>query len=364
MIKLFDPNINEQELVAAKEVLQSKNWASGAGTGKVKEFEQKLADYLPSDETVTVNSGTAALHLALSINNPKDKFVFIPSLSFVSTAHAVLFNNAKPIFVDIDRQTLCMDPVDLEEKVKHAGANGISVIPVHFAGMPCNMKKIMDICKNYNLHLIDDAAHICGGNYSGNKIGSFEEMTCFSFHPVKNLSMPTGGAIAINSEQSHEIKMKLKSLRWCGIDNRDGTYYDVTSISPNYYMNEISAAIGIVQLDKLDEMNRKRAMIAKRYNQEINLDQKMGFQEGCVYHLYWIIIENRNEFIRYMNDRDIEVGTHYRPIHSMTIYRQFGSVDLPVTEEVSEKIVTIPIHTNLSDDDVTKVIEAINSFRS
>ena len=362
MLKLFDPTITEHELNAAKEVLQSKNWASGAGTGKVYEFEQKFADYLHSQETVAVNSGTAALHLALSIHNPKDKFVFIPSLSFVSTAHAVLLNNAKPIFVDVDRKSLCMDPVDLEEKIKLVSLDGISVVPVHFAGMACNMNKIMEICKNYDLHLIDDAAHICGGEYAGKKIGSFEEMTCFSFHPVKNLSMPTGGAITINSESSGEIKKKLKSLRWCGIDDRRGTTYDVTSVSPNYYMNELSAAIGIIQLDKLDVMNQKRAMIAKRYSQEINLEEKMEFAQECAYHLYWIRIESRNNFIEYMNNKGIEVGTHYRPIHTMTIYSQFEGQNLPVTNEIANKIVTIPIHTNLKDDEVTFIIEAINSF--
>jgi perosamine synthetase len=362
MLKLFDPNISEQELIAAREVLQSKNWASGAGTGKVHEFEQKFRDYLQSRDAVAVNSGTAALHLALSIQDPKNKFVFIPSLSFVSTAHAVLFNNAKPIFVDVDKKTLCMDPVDLEEKIKTASGDSISVIPVHFAGMPCNMNSIMEICKNHDLHLIDDAAHICGGEYAGKKIGGFEEMTCFSFHPVKNLSMPTGGAITINSESSEEIKKRLNSLRWCGIDNRIGNSYDVTSISPNYYMNEISAAIGIIQLDRLDVMNRKRAMIAKRYSQEIDLEEKMQFDKECVYHLYWIKIENRDNFIEYMNNKGIEVGTHYRPIHSMTIYRQFGEQSLPVTNEVANNIVTIPIHTNLKDDEVSYIIDTVNRF--
>jgi dTDP-4-amino-4,6-dideoxygalactose transaminase len=362
MIKLFDPDLSEEEILAAKKVLLSKNWASGSGTGKVKEFEESFNKYISSKATVAVNSGTAALHLALSLYEPSNKFIFVPSMSFVSTAHAVMFNNAKPIFVDIDEKTLCMDPFDLETKVRKVGDASIAVVPVHFGGMPCSMNKILDICKENSLYLIDDAAHCCGGNISQKKIGNIGDMTCFSFHPVKNLAMPTGGAITINESNYDQVRKKLNSLRWCGIDNRIGTTYDVTSISPNYYMNEVSAAVGLVQLRKLDQMNRRRSLIAKEYSEKINLDYKMPYADNCVYHLYWIIVENRNLFIEYMNDKGIEVGTHYRPIHTMSAYRQYRDQSLSITNSVGEKIVTIPIYPSLQNHEVEFIIDTINNY--
>jgi perosamine synthetase len=362
MIKLFDPSVSEEEILAAKDVLLSKNWASGSGVGKVKEFEEKFNKYISSKDTVAVNSGTAALHLAVSLYDPGNKFIFVPSMSFVSTAHAVMFNNAKPIFVDIDEKTLCMDPEDLESKVRKYGEKSLAVIPVHFGGMPCPMNRILDICRENNLYLIDDAAHCCGGKVNQRKIGNIGNMTCFSFHPVKNLAMPTGGAITINDSNYDISKKKLNSLRWCGIDNRIGTTYDVTSISPNYYMNEVSAAVGLVQLRKLDQMNYKRSMIAKEYSEKINMDYKMPYAENCVYHLYWLIVEKRNPFIEYMKGKGIEVGTHYRPIHTMDAYSQFRDQSLPVTNSVANKIVTIPIYPGLQDHEVEFIIDAINKY--
>jgi perosamine synthetase len=361
MIKLFDPHVTDDEIHAAKEVLLSRNWASGAGGNKVKKFEDMFNEYLGSREVVAVNSGTAALHLALAIIDLKDKDVLVPSLTFVSTAHAALYNGGNPVFVDVDPVTLCMDPGDLERKIQRD--KSAVIVPVHFGGMPCNMKELIKISKSYDIKVIDDAAHACGSKYNGMKIGSFEEMTCFSFHPVKNLSMPTGGAISINHGSAEESKRKLNSIRWCGIDNRQGHSYDVTSVAPNYYMNEISAAIGLVQLNKLDDLNTRRLEIARRYANEIKIEYKMPYFSDCVYHLYWIISEKRDELIRYLNSRGIEVGTHYRPIHTMSAYsHKSNDANTPITDDVGKKIVTIPIHTNLSDANVSYIIESINLF--
>lgn len=362
MIKLFEPHVAEEEIKAVTDVIKSKNWASGAGSGKVKEFEDKFNAYIGSKEAVALNSGTAALHLALSLCDIKGKLVFVPSLSFVSTAHAVVYNQGIPVFVDVNEDTLCLDTEDLRKKIESTSETIAGVVPVHFGGMSADMKSLTNICESYNLHLIDDAAHICGGRCDGKKIGSFGEMTCFSFHPVKNLSMPTGGAITINMESSKIAKKKLDSKRWCGIDNRIGPYYDVTSISPNYYMNEISATIGLVQLAKLDRLNKRRSEIAKKYCSKINIERKMKYDDDCVYHLFWILIEKRDNFIEYMQRKGIEVGAHYRPIHTMSIYRETGRKGLPVTEEIGKKIATLPIHPNLSDEQVDLIIESINSY--
>jgi dTDP-4-amino-4,6-dideoxygalactose transaminase len=358
MIKLFDPHVTEDEISSVKDVLRSHNWASGAGTGKVKEFEEKFNTYIGSKQVVAVNSGTAALHLALSLLDIKDKDVLVPSLTFVSTAHAVVYNGGNPVFVDVEPDTLCMDPADVQKK---AGKKTAAIVPVHFGGMPCKMDEIQRIAKAHNTAVIDDAAHSCGGKYRGKKIGSFETMACFSFHPVKNLSMPTGGAISINDKSAGAFKKKLDSMRWCGIDDRKKYAYDVTSVAPNYYMNEISAAIGLVQLKKLDRLNARRKEIAKRYAKEIKLAYKMPYSGDCVYHLYWIITDRREKLIKHLEGKGIEVGTHYRPIHTMSAYKMAGA-NTKITDSVGKRIVTIPIHANLSNDDASHVIKSINSF--
>lgn len=357
MIKLFDPHVTEEEVLAAREVLESHHWASGAGTHKVREFESRFNDYLGSKKVVAVNSGTAALHLALSVLGVVGKEVLVPSLTFVSTAHAAVYNRSKPIFVDVDPYTLCMDPADVEKKV---GRKTVAIVPVHFGGMPCKMDEIQKIARERKIAVVDDAAHACGGKYRGKRIGSTEMMTCFSFHPVKNLAMPTGGAISINKSVG-AFKKKLDSMRWCGIDDRKKYLYDVTSVAPNYYMNEISAAIGLVQLNKLDRLNSRRKEIAKRYAQEIKLEHKMPYSDNCVYHLYWIMSGHREELVRHLEGKGIEVGMHYRPIHTMSAYRS-SKTNTRVTDNAGKKIVTIPIHANLSDDDISHVIKSINSF--
>lgn len=360
MLKLFDPNVTNEEIDAVKQVLLSHHWASGAGLEMVTSFEEELSSYIGCKTVVTVNSGTAALHLALSLTSSEDMDVLVPSLSFVSTAHAVRYNRAKVVFVDVDPQTLCMDPGDLEIKIRSDKA--IAIVPVHFGGMPCDIYQLNKIAKAHDLNIVDDAAHACGALYRGKHIGNMGNMTCFSFHPVKNLSMPSGGAIALNSSSWKRDRSKLLSLRWCGIDKRVGTTYDVTSISPNYYLNEISAAIGRVQLRKLDTLNRRRKDIANRYHNELNIEQKMPYSDDCAYHLYWIMSENRKHMIKHMNDKGIEVGTHYRPIHTMTAYKEKSAPAMPVTEKVGGQIITIPIHSNLNEDDVSYIIESINKF--
>ena len=244
MIKLFDPIIDKKEEKAVTKVLQSKFWASGAGTNNVLKFEERLAKYVNAKKCIAVNSGTAALHLALSLLDIKNKEVILPSLTFVSTAHAILYNGGIPKFVDVDPKTLCIDPNEIKKVISKKTR---VILPVHFGGMPCDLDKIQKICKNKKIEIIEDAAHAVGTSFKNKKIGSSGMAVCFSFHPVKNLAMPTGGAITLNGKNAKKYESKLKSLRWCGITNRKGVKYDVDKVGWNYYMNEFSAAIGIEQ---------------------------------------------------------------------------------------------------------------------
>lgn len=356
-IKLFDPTIGKQEEIAIKKILRSKFWASGAGIGNVAKFETALTNYVGAKDCVALNSGTAALHLALSMIDIKNKEVILPSLSFVSTAHAIVYNGGIPKFIDIDPETMCLDHNLVEKEITDKTS---VILPVHFGGMPCNLKKLSSICKKNNILLIEDAAHAAGSSFGGKKIGSHGDYVCFSFHPVKNLSMPTGGAITINSGNIIKSSKILKSKRWCGITNRNGLYYDVKEIGWNFYMNEFSAAIGIQQLKKLDKLNQRRNNIAKRYSTELSIENKMPFSSDCSYHLYWILINNRDRFIKKMFELGIEIGVHYIPITQMTLYK--GRYNLPNTDRAGKQIVSIPIHANLSDNDVSYIIKSINKL--
>ena len=356
-IKLFDPISERNEEKELIKILQSGFWASGTGTGKVSEFEQEFKKYTKTKSCVAVNSGTAALHLALGEVNISGKEVLLPSLSFVSTANAVLYNKGIPVFVDVDKKTLCMDPKQVEEKISRKTR---VILPVHFGGIPANIDKIKKIAKNNNCMIIEDAAHACGANFKNKKIGSHGDMCCFSFHPVKNLAMPTGGLITINTKNHLKNKKSLFEKRWCGISNRKDVKYDVKQIGWNYYMNEFSAGIGLIQLKKIDRLNKIRKNIAKRYFKELSITKKMPYSQNGVYHFYWIIVNNRDEFRKKFGKEGIETGIHYQPIHQMSLYKT--KTKLPITEEISKKIVTLPTHPNLKKSEIDKIIKLANSI--
>ena len=346
--------IDEDDIRAVVEVLRSDWLTTGP---RVAEFENAVAEYVGAKYAVAVSSGTAALHLALSLIDIKNKQVILPSLSFVSTVLAVLYNGGKPVFVDVEPSTLCLNPSLIEEKLTNTSK---IILPVHFGGMPCNLQEIIKICKKNNLFLIEDAAHAAGAMYKNKKIGNHGMAVCFSFHPVKNIAMPSGGAITLNGKNSEKYEKILRIRRWCGISNRKGPTYDITDMGWNYYLNEFSAAIGIEQLKKLDRMNSKRKKIAKRYSKELRLDSKMPFNKDCSYHLFWIQITNREKFMKTMNENGIETGIHYFPIHQLKYYKIKSK--LVVTENVGKNIVSLPIYPNLNENDIEKIIKFTNKF--
>ena len=355
-IKLFDPVVGIKEEKAIKNVLNSGFWASGSGIGNVEKFEKEFQKFTKSKECIAVNSGTAALHLGLSLYDIKNKEVILPSLSFVSTAHAIIYNGGKPIFADVNESDLCLDTNDVERKISKKTA---AIIPVHFGGMPANISKLEKIVNKKNIPIIEDAAHACGAQWNKKRIGSHSPVVCFSFHPVKNLAMPTGGLISINSNNHKLLKKKLVESRWCGITNRKKLDYDIKNIGWNYYMNEFSAAIGRIQLGKLDVMNKKRREIATRYHKEIQ-NEKMDISKNSVYHFYWILVKNRKKFQEEMNKMNIETVTHYKPIHKMSMYKK--KIKLPVTDKIANEIITLPTHPNLTEENITRIINCVNKF--
>jgi perosamine synthetase len=356
IIKLFDPVIDSKEQISIKKVLDSHNWASGTGGNLVQKFETSFKNYVGATNCIAVNNGTAALHLALSMLDIKNKEVILPSLSFVSTAHAVLYNGGIPKFAEINSDTLCIDPNSVENLITKKTR---VILPVHFAGLSCDLDSLNMLSEKYGVHIIEDAAHAAGTSFNNKKIGSHSNMVCFSFHPAKNIGTPGGGMIAINSKSISKYN-ELKSKRWCGISNRKNHSYDVNHLGWNFYMNEFSAAIGIEQLKKLENHNLKRKKAAKRYFEEIYLEKKMPFDLNSSYHFYWIRVKNRSKFMREMYENGVETGVHYKPIHMMNLYKT--KVTLPITENIGKEIVSLPTHPNLSKENVTKIIKLINKF--
>ena len=356
-IKLFDPNIGQEEQEKISQVLKSKFFASGSGTGNVLKFENQFKKYVDSNDCIAVNSGTSALNLALSLIDIKNKEVILPSLSFVSTAHAIIINGGIPVFVDVEPETMCIDPNEIQKSIT---TKTTAILPVHFGGLPCNLKDIQAVAEKHNLTIIEDAAHAAGATYNNKKIGSHGTAVCFSFHPVKNLAMPTGGLISINHKNHKQFRKTLLARRWCGITDRVGSEYDVKELGWNYYMNEFSAAIGLTQLKKLNSTNKIRKKIAKIYDKELCLERKIPYSQNCSYHIYWIQVNNRTKFRKKMEEMNIETGIHYRPIHTFTMYK--NTAKIPITEKISKKIVSIPIHPNLTENNIDKIIVNVNRF--
>jgi len=381
MIQVFKPCMGQEEIDAVAEVIRSAWIGLGPRTA---EFERRFADYVGCKHAVAVNSATAALHLALEVFGVGEgDEVLVPAVTFVSTAHAVLYNNAKPVFVDVHPDTLCMDVEDVRRKITERTK---VILPVHYGGHPCDMDTILDIAKQAGAAIIEDAAHACGSTYKGKKVGSIGDATCFSFHAVKNLAVGDGGMITLNDEA---LDKKLRKLRWVGINKstwertemveealaseRDqygqyGWYYEVDDLGYKYHMNDIAAAIGLVQLHKLEKTNARRREIVEMYNEALTdvpwIDTPVEKEWAhSAYHNYVIKTPYRDELNLYLRDREIATGVHYMPVHLHPYYRDNGyDADVPVTEDVWKKLLTLPLYPDLTDTEVALVIDALKSF--
>ena len=291
-------------------------------------------------------------------------------MTFISTNHAILYNNAKPVFADIEEDTLNIDPAEIEKKVT---SNTKAIVVVHYGGHACDMDRIMAIAKKHRLKVIEDCAHGCGGEFKGKKLGSIGDIACFSFHAVKNLATGEGGMITLNDKNLAE---RLKRLRWLGI-SRDtfsrnvpnkgySWYYNVEEIGYKYHMNDIPAAIGLVQLRKLKKLNGLREKLYLNYNKQLADVRQIKIPvikpyANNAYHNYVIKAQNRDDLIEYLKGKDIATGVHYIPNHLYDIYREYRT-SLPIAERTWKKLVTLPLFPDLSAQDQMKIINSIKAF--
>lgn len=372
-IPVLQPSIGQEEIDAVVDVLKS-GWL-GLGP-KTEQFETEFAAYVGSRFMVALNSGTAALHLALEILDigPGDE-VIVPSLTFISTVHAVSYVGATPVFADVEKDTLNLCVEDIERKITDKTK---AMIVVHMAGHPCDMDAIHQLALSKGIKVVEDAAHAAGAAYKGRKIGSVSDLTCFSFHAVKNLTCGEGGGITCNQEW---MARKLREKRWVGISkdtwirsSSERVYawqYFVENIGYKYHMNDIHAALGIVQLGKLNQLNGRRKEIATRYQQELSgiswleLPQEKTYAQSS-WHLFQIKLANeqlRDGLIRHLQDHNIAPGVHYYPCHLQPNYLHLKAI-VPVTSEIWKRILTLPIHPNLTDEDQERIIDCIRKFSS
>lgn len=350
MIPVLKPSMTEREVEAVADVLRS-GWL---GNGPVcQRFEAALAKRYGYEHCVTVNSATAALHLACVVNGigPGDE-VIVPALTFVSTALAVSYCGARPIFADVVHDTLTLDWC--EEANLHTNLTKMT-IPVDFAGYPAaEHQRIIP-------RTIQDAAHSAGGMAYG-------DMICLSFHPVKPLATGDGGAILLNDAAKAD---RLRALRWCGIDRstweRNGKRYawdyDIAEIGYKCHWNDIQAAIALVQLDRLDTMQARRRQIAETYTRELaHMVQTPRDHPLHTWHLYCIRIdsERRNALIDHLAKRGISAGVHYQPLTCYPMYADQPTP--PVTEREWQRMVSLPIFADLTEAQQEWVIDAVKEF--
>lgn len=360
-IPIAKPIIGHEEIKAVEDVLKSGMLAQGE---VVKEFENAFSEYIGVKNSIAVSNGTVALDLALkALGIRQGDEVITPSFTFISTANAILFQGAKPVFADVDERTFNIDPDDVLEKIT---SKTKAIIGVHLFGHPFDVKAIQEICEDHNLFLIEDCAQAHGAEYNGRKVGSFG-IGCFSFYPTKNMTTGEGGMITTDND---DIAETCKLLRNHGESKK---YYHVI-LGYNYRMTNIQAALGIVQLKRLEEFNEKRIRNAEYLNRHLKVEGLITPHKERnvrhVYNQYVVKIENefpmsRDEFMKYLQEKGIGCAVHYpMPIYKQPLYRKLGFNDVkcPNAEDLSSKVLSLPVHPALTKEDLKYIVEVINNL--
>lgn len=362
MIPTSYPSIGEDELNEVKKVFDS-GWL-GMGS-LVKDFENEVSKYLRAKNVVAVNTGTSALHIALvSAGIGKGNEVIVPSLTYAASVQAIVNAGAVPVFCDIEIKTLNMNIEDVKKKITQKTK---AIMPVHYCGQPCNMSELFAICKEHNIRLIEDAAHAFGSTYKGKKIGSFGDITCFSFDPIKVITCGEGGAVVTNN---NNVAQEVIKRRFLGIDretfaryNEQHSWsYSVVSEGFRYHMSNINAAIGLAQLKKINGFIERRREIAKIYDNAFENIEGIELLKrdyiSSTFLFYVIRVPKRNEMIAYLKTKGITAGVHYIPNHTQPFFKKYYT-PLPVTEKVSQEIITLPLYPHIKNKQIKFIIEQI-----
>jgi perosamine synthetase len=360
MISMARLKIDEESIKAILEVINSGQIAQGP---KVEEFEKAFAAYIGTKYAVAVNSGTAALHIALmAAGIGAGDEVITTSFSFIATANCCQFVGAKPVFADIDEKTFNISPVEILKKLN---ARTKALIVVDLYGQACDMDAILSICQKHNLVLIEDACQAHGAKFAGRKVGSFG-IGCFSFYPTKNMTTGEGGMITTDDE---ELAVKSRLARQHGQPQR----YVHTTLGYNFRMTDIAAALGICQLRNLDEANRQRARNAAYLTEGIKpikglIPPHIAENRNHVFHQYTIKVTPEYKYSREILQKKLNengVGTiiyYPTPIHQQPYYKKLGYQDkLPVSESMAQQVLSLPVHPLVGEAGLKTIAEALEN---
>ncbi len=365
MIQISKPSIGEAELARVGEVFDSAWLGQGSA---VADFEERVKERVGALHVVAVNTGTSALHLALdALGIGEGDQVIVPSLTFCATIQAIAAARATPVFCEVSPRTLHLDLSDAAARITPLTR---AIVPVHYCGNACDMDRLLELGRARGLTIVEDAAHAFGSSWRGRKLGSFGDVTCFSFDPIKNITCGDGGAICTaDGRLAHLLRQK----RVLGI-SRDGWQrqlsarwdYEVSTRGYRYHMSNIHAAIGLAQLERFDEFLRRKREIVRRYNRELagvpgiallewNLEEAFPFA-----YMIRVLDGRRAALMESLQACGIATGVHYPPNHTQPLFRGQGS--LPVTERLGQEILSLPLYYDMLDADVSLVIASIARF--
>jgi dTDP-4-amino-4,6-dideoxygalactose transaminase len=354
MIPIARPLITDQAKQAVLDVLESGYLVQGS---RVKALEEMFADYCGARHAIATSSGTTALHTALLAHDigPGHEVITTP-FSFIATANAILFTGARPIFVDIDPETLNLDAELVEAAITPQTR---ALLPVHLYGHAADMSALMAIAERHGLAVIEDAAQAHGAAYNGQRVGTWGT-GCFSFYPTKNMTTAEGGILTTNDD---EIAERARMLRSHGQSAR----YEHQMLGFNFRMTDIHAAIGLTQFQHLEEWNEQRIQNAQYLSEHLEGVETPTVRPGYrhVFHQYTIRVRpDRDGLARWLAERQIGTGIHYpRPIHQQPFYQQLGyDLHLPVAETASREVLSLPIHPALSSKDLENIVATVGEF--
>lgn len=379
MIQYGHQYIDDDDIQAVIDVLKSDFLTQGPA---VNRFENKIREITGARYCVAVSNATAGLHIAVqALNLPEDSEGITTPNTFLASANCFLYNNVKPVFTDINPDTYNIDSNKIEQKIT---VNTKVLIPVHFAGLACDMERIKNIADAHNIKVIEDAAHAIGSRYvDGTPVGNckYSDMTVFSFHPVKTITTGEGGAITTNDESLYKRLLQLRSHGMTKdadllTQNPGPWYYEMHSLGFNYRMTDMQAALGYSQLLKLKRFRERRQSIVDQYNAafagmpHVKLPYRNSEQVSC-FHLYVLQIDFekigtiRKDFMKELADKGIGTQVHYIPVHTQPYYKThygYKIGDYPIAEEYYERALSFPLYPSLRDEEVHYIIKTITEM--
>ena len=367
-IPLSKPDITDIEKKKVLEVLETSYLSLGP---QLKEFEEKIAEYAGVKYAIAVNSGTSALHLIVRALDIKDNDEIITTpFSFISSSNCALFERAKPVFVDINSETVNIDVSKIEEKINEKTK---AILAVDVFGNPANWDELKEIAVKHNLYLIEDSAEALGSIYNGKKCGSFGDAGIFAFYPNKQITTGEGGVVLTNQKM---IADKCYSMTNQGRRVENSKWLEHIRLGYNYRLDELSCALGIAQLSRIEEILNKRKTVAGIYNNKLKDVPEVKipnffFEKTTSPFVYVIILEDsfsekdRDVIVEEMNKKDIQCGFYFQPIHLQPFYREmFGYTDndFPITEKISQRTIALPFFNDLKEEEIVYVVENLKQI--